>query len=260
MKDLIPIMGVYGAFDRDVTIVKKIGDRYKVCNLVAVRKSGIEFSRKKTDKSKEKLDEAISRARTKIREYIECNDFTHFVTLTINKEKYDRYDLQTYYKDFAKWINNKNRTYSDENKIKYIFVPEMHDDGAWHLHGVMMGGYENEITKNENGYMDWEPYKHKFGFISLDKIRCKNACAKYVSKYITKSMQSDTTTLGANLYYCSHGLRKPEVLFRGTARLKDGVKWDFITDDDFCRLKNFYNYEDINTNLEILVDTRRYEV
>lgn len=258
MKDLIPIMGVYGTHDRDVTIIKKIGERIKVCNLAVVRKKGIEvsYSNIKKTEGMEKTKQAISRARTKIQEYIECNDFVYFVTLTINKEKYDRYDLQAYYKDFAKWINNKNRSYP-QNPIQYIFVPEMHEDGAWHLHGVMKGGFENDLQKNNFGYLDWEDYKQRFGFISLDLIRSKNATARYVSKYITKDVDRSVNQYGGHLYYCSHGLIKPSEIFRGTARLVNGAKWDFITDDGFCRIKNFKITDNIGLLLEVIEEEKK---
>lgn len=49
--------------------------------------------------NEEKLDNSISRTRSKIYEYAICNDFEYFVTLTLNSEKMDRSNIDEYIKN-----------------------------------------------------------------------------------------------------------------------------------------------------------------
>ena len=160
----------------------------------------------------------LSRARNKIFDYCFCNNFEYFVTLTIDEKKYDRFDLKRYYKDFSQFIRDYRKKFNIN--IQYLFVPEQHKDGAWHLHGVIKGIPENHFVKNSNGFLDWVEYKNKFGFISLDKIKNNEACSIYMTKYITKDLYKNTKIYKYNkLYYCSRGLKTPETVFRGNINL-----------------------------------------
>lgn len=186
-----------------------------------------------------KLDNNIIRARTKIYEYAYCNDWDYFITLTIDREKYDRTDLQKYYRDFAKWINNKNRKYN----IKYLLVPELHSDGcSWHLHGLIRGIPADELSLNKNNYLDWKTYSQKFGFCTLDKIRSHERVSCYITKYINKSLSDCVKSIGAHLYYCSKGLKLPVTIKKGTTSAK--VKPDFK--NDYVDVMFFDNCSDIS--------------
>lgn len=162
-----------------------------------------------------RLPNNISRAKNKIFEYCICNDFEYFVTLTIDENKYDRFNLNKYYKDFSQFIRHYRRDFNLD--IQYLFVPEQHKDGAWHMHGVIKGIPENHFIINSNGFLDWHAYKNRFGFISLDKIQNNEACSIYMTKYITKDFYKNTKINKFNkLYYCSRGLKTSETVFRGS--------------------------------------------
>ena len=85
----------------------------------------------------EKLEESIIRTRSRIYELAICNEWDFFVTLTLDKSKYDRMDLKKYRKDLAQFIRDYNKKY--KINIKYLLIPEMHKDGAWHMHGLIIG-------------------------------------------------------------------------------------------------------------------------
>ncbi len=113
--------------------------------------------------------------------------------------------------------------------IQYLFVPEQHKDGAWHLHGVIKGIPKEHLTLNENGYLDWLAYKNKFGYISLDLIKNNEACSIYMTKYITKDFYKSTKINKYNkLYYCSRGLKTAETIFRGN------IDFDLLPEPTFC--------------------------
>lgn len=187
-----------------------------------------------------RLDSSISRTKSKIFEYCICNNFDYFVTLTINSDKYDRYNLSLFYNDFSQFIRNYRRKYNLD--IQYLFVPEQHKNGAWHLHGLIKGIPLEHFTINDNGYLDWLVYKEKFGFISLDKIKDNYACSIYMTKYITKDFYfNNKLNRGYKMYYCSRGLKKASEIYRGNIFGEVYNKPDFY--NDYCKI---YNFNDIN--------------
>lgn len=225
------------AYEHDVAILKKYGDTYKIAVLKSLRTKGVELNYNYVPKGtahEEKLDCNIRRSRGKIQEYVMCNDFEYFVTLTLDKKKYDRYNLDKFRKDLSQFIKDKNKR--RERKIKYIFVPEEHKDGAWHMHGFVMGlepsdlrlfGLDehipdyirNKLIKGQEVY-EWGDYHKKFGFCDLEPIRDKKRAASYIRKYITKELASCVKEVGAHMYYCSRGLEKSKELKRGTVSAK----------------------------------------
>lgn len=191
-----------------------------------------------------KLLNSISRAKSIVRDYALCNDFDFFVTLTLSPEKYDRKDLKKYISDLALWIRHYRQKWG--TPLEYLLIPERHKDGAWHMHGFIQGQI-HDLTVNDNGYMDWYSYSKKFGWISLDYIKNKEACAHYITKYITKNCERSVSELGAHMYYVSRGLVKPEEILQ--LDVYDYARLDMGTVDfsnDYCDIayRNGYNILD----------------
>ena len=240
----------------NVLTIKKFGNKYKITWNKSIRNKGFEnlidlqpemiitpfgtlaevvpeFAGDRANGLLEgvKMDNNISRAKSKIFEYAFCNEWDFFVTLTIDKDKYDRYDLNKFVKDLGQWIQNYYKIYG--SKIWYLFIPEPHKDGAWHLHGLIRGVRPDHIVRNNYGYLDFPLYQKKFGFISMDYIRDHDAVSKYITKYITKELMC--REFGQRTYYCSKGLQTAEVLYRIYDVDPDGFEWDFEHTDGFCR-------------------------
>lgn len=217
-------------YDYDVAVLKKYDDKhYKLTVHRALMKKGLEVPRKHNTKcsiNTEKLECNISRAKSKIYEYAMCNDFDYFVTLTLDPKKFDRYDLKEYVKKLGKFINNYNTNH--KAKVQYVLIPEIHENGAWHMHGLIKGILKKHLIKNSNGFWEWGHYTSRFGYMSLGKIKSKEACAKYITKYISKDIDNTIKELGAKTYYCSRGLRKAEEIKRGT--LAKELQFDFEND------------------------------
>lgn len=235
-------------YNYDVAVLKDYGGiKQKITVHRVLRNKGLEVPSveklRKNDNS-EKLLESISRAKSKIFEYAYCNKFEIFVTLTIDSKKYDRTDLKTYYKDFSQWLRDYQKKYNI--KIQYLFIPELHKDGqSWHLHGLMKGLPKDHLTINNNGYYDWEPYKAKFGYISLDFIRDTQRTASYITKYISKNLSDCIKEYNAKMYYCSKGLKTATEIKRGTMLAdivpdfeNDFVKVQWFENQDIEKLKN----------------------
>ncbi len=240
---------------RSLLIVKKIGNQYKSFWLPCVRIKGYEKIPSDDDSSddinvlsnSEKLINNICRAKSNVYELAMCNEFEYFVTFTLDKLKYNRHDLKKFMKDLTKAINNYNSYY--HVKIIYLLIPEMHKDGAWHLHGLIGGIRQEDLFINSNGYLDFRQYSKKFGFCSLSKIKDKEAVSKYITKYITKELLS--LPYGQHTYYHSQGLHKADVLYRISDIDPSSIDWDYIHPDKFCRIKTTENL-DFLENLVLL--------
>lgn len=119
------------------------------------QKSGKKSSRKAARKRSVYAPQSPA-AKARVNELALCNEFEYFCTFTQSDELRDRFDLKAFRKDFAMFVRNENRR--REKKIKYLLVPERHKDGAWHMHGLLMGLTSDDLYPNEYGYLDWARY------------------------------------------------------------------------------------------------------
>jgi len=220
-------------YESDVAIIRSYGIKSKLTLIRTLRKKGYEIRKEfiKGTINQEKLDNSISRTRSKIFELSYCNPWELFITLTIDQKKYDRKDLNGYQKDLAHWLRNYNAKH--HTNIKYLLIPEMHKDGSWHLHGFTMGIPPDHLKINEHGHLDWFPYRDKFGFCSMEKIRNHEAVSKYITKYISKDLADCVKDLNAHMYYCSKGLKRSEVMKKGTLAATN-IPWDYENDYVKC--------------------------
>lgn len=217
-----------GLYQKDmVTLKSYAGRKFKVTLHRALRQEGFEDDREFSDKgtvNDEKLDCNISRARSKIFEYAFCNEWEWFSNLTLDRKKYNRFDLQAYVTDLTEWIRNLSKRKG--LNIKYLFIPEQHEDGAWHIHGLMKGIPEDEMTEFipgvhpqkliDGGYLNWPRYQKKFGFCSFGKVKSHEAVSKYITKYVTKTLAKNNLEVGSRMYYCSKGLEEAREIKRGS--------------------------------------------
>lgn len=240
-------------YDYDITIVKQYGDNIlKVVNLNACRKRNVEMERKyipKNSVNEKKLDNNIARAKARVKEYVLCNSWQYWCTFTISPERFDRYNLGTYQKAFSEFLHNFNKKRT--SKITFVLVPEMHEDGAWHMHGLLSGFEAGDLYENRFGYLGWKAYEERFGYISMSPVRDVEKTASYALKYMTKDKAKNVAELGGHLYYSSHGLKTAETIFRGRIRLH--TDWDWEHPDGFCRIKTFDNrVEEISEYVEVV--------
>lgn len=164
-----------------------------------------------------KLDSNFSRARSLVLQYALCNPWDYFFTGTLDKAKMDRYDLDTYASRLMQFIRDKRKKY--QAKFQVLLIPEHHEDGAWHMHGLVYGLPEEFLSPFsppapkkliEGGFLNWPDYMNKFGFCSLAPIRDRVATAYYVSKYVSKDLSRRSADLGKHLYFHSRPLKKAE--------------------------------------------------
>ena len=183
-----------------------------------------------------RFDSSISRTRSLIFEIALCNNFEYFCTFTQDMQKVnDRFDLSTFRARLSQFVRNQNRYRSAENKIEYLLIPEQHKDGAWHMHGLIRGLTDDDLKINEHGYLDWYKYRDRFGFFSCSRIKSHEACSRYITKYVSKSLFSTNVESGGHMFFASKGLRRKECVADYDYEHGMYDEWDF--ENDYVKIR-----------------------
>ena len=182
------------------------------------------------EREEKRLSQSLSRTRRRIFEIAACNPWEWFWTGTLDGQMCDRNDLNGTFKRLSQFLRDWRKKQGGE-RLTYLIVPEQHENGAWHFHGLFNGlpvdklhkftldevlpyRIRRTIEKGTDVY-EWRDYSSHFGYTTLTAVRSHEAVSKYVTKYITKSMVETTIDSGRHLYYASQGLNKPEILAEG---------------------------------------------
>lgn len=189
------------------------------------------------DDSMDNIYRSVRRSKQAVRDYIKCNDFTHFVTLTF-KPEFNTDDLRfTKLQNWLKYMKKKH------GNFEYVLIPERHKNNSIHFHGVMnLPGFDLVEAQNKRGAISFKGQQvynlkewSKTGYSTATVIKDKSKIAGYVTKYVTKDFH-DTVKKHKKKYWCSNGLRKPvQVQLKVIPKL-DG-KPDF--ENDFVTIYNF---------------------
>lgn len=217
-------------------------DFYKVVAFKCVRDPDAAFLRSDDHRKNDvKLDNNFSRARSMVLQYALCNPWDYFFTGTIDRAKLDRYDLDTFASRLMQFIRDKRKKY--RAKFQVLLVPERHQDGAWHIHGLVYGlppevlcPFAPPAPRHliDGGFLNWPDYMNKFGWCSLAPIRDPIATAYYITKYISKDIGQRSGDLGKHLYFHSRPLSKAEPVsdvYMYDSRLENYC----VNDYEFCK-------------------------
>ena len=180
---------------------------------------GIRLSRDPDeDPPLDRFEQSYCRSRSMVLQYALCNKWDHFITITVDPKRFDRWDLNSIYRYLSQWLRDYRKKYS--RQVKYLLVPEHHQDGAWHFHGFISGIRFEHLS-------DFIPGVHPqklidarcknfgrlaaaVGYVSLSELRDPVAAGFYVTKYITKEHAHDD--FYQHLYYVSRGLRRARAI------------------------------------------------
>lgn len=208
------------------------GNGFKLTALSLFNQPDPEKPRKFTPKGEagnaEKIANNLARSRNRIFELAFCNPWELFVTFTLDRAKYDRHDLEKFSKDLSQFIRDYRKKTAE--RVQYLLIPEPHKDGAWHMHGFLMGlpldhlrkFHPDEILPDKirkrlaegKRVFTWEAYARKFGFADIEIVENHEAASKYATKYVTKETMNTTAGLGAHIFYASQGLNGAEIVRR----------------------------------------------
>lgn len=189
------------------------------------------YAQRERDREADNKARAMRRARARVRDLAMTNDFTYFVTLTLDGSKVSRYDVREITRKMSQWCDNAVR----RKGLKYILVPELHKDGAVHFHGFFNDALEavdsGTMTRQgsrpkkprgpkERARMEAEGYAPVYnlpawtlGFTTAIKLYGERSTAVgYVCKYINKAAET-TGKIGGRWYYSGGDLQLPLVQY-----------------------------------------------
>lgn len=214
----------------------------------------------------ELLDASRRRARRKIFDYCICNDFDLFVTLTLDGSLIDRSDYSAVIKKLTNFLGNRVK----RRGLKYIGVPEYHNNGGLHFHFLTTScGFElkdsgtvsiegkkkpikvstakrQRIPESEwhtvYNVADW-----RLGFsTAIFTYGSRGAVAQYMSKELCKSVQKALVSngsidkIGGRWYYHGGDLKKPIVRFCNVNYAEMGqYSYDLHTDGGEFKVYKF---------------------
>lgn len=156
----------------------------------------------------EDIKRSMRRARSRVRRLALSNDFKWFVTLTLSREKVDRYDDAQVLRKLTNWAHNQVRRHG----LKYILVPERHKDGALHFHGFFSDALDATASGHcdKQGHMIYNLPGWTLGFTAAIEVYGDYAGAvAYVCKYIGKQGNKPA----GRWYYSGGDLREPTVIY-----------------------------------------------
>lgn len=184
------------------------------------------------------LKVATNRAKQKVYEYARANSWKNgwFVTLTIDPKKLDSTNYDLLSQHLSSFFYNARRYRCPE--MKYIAVPELHEDGKkYHIHALMTNcdglnwyeaisendlfypvGHKNQgkikikkgqKIKDKRGRQIYKTDFYKFGWMTATAISDPNKVVGYITKYITKNLKEKLK--GKKTYWHSKNLDKPGI-------------------------------------------------
>lgn len=173
--------------------------------------------------SKYNVYRSLKRTRDKASDYAKSCEWEYFCTFTFDSDT-DRYDYDVVSKKMSQWLKNVKRLYCKD--LKYLIVPEKHEDGAYHFHALLANIGNLKLEKALNHQEFWNGKKNKYfmkplkrkgqqvynlvsfhgGFTDCTKVRNTKKVANYVLKYITKDLIQEVKS--RKRYWVSYNLDK----------------------------------------------------
>ena len=185
-------------------------DGWELCEAL---KDPPDIQSKPKDMTNDPRSDNVKRAKDKVFDIALLNRFEYFVTLTLDKEKIDRFDAKAVSKVLRKSFNNFQQRYN----AKYLLIPEHHKDGAIHMHGLLSGDFKliDSGKRTKDGRPIYNLPQWKYGFSTAIEITGEQSnVAKYITKYISKDFHK---IFGAFYYAGGKDLKRtPPILLYDT--------------------------------------------
>lgn len=157
--------------------------------------------------------ESFARSKRAVIDYGMNNDWDFFVTITFDSKKIkDRYNADCVLRKLQNALKDYRRFYDSD--FAYVLVPELHEDGAIHWHGLFKIGRSDLLERHWDRdkcciYYRLEFFYRRLGRFRLDKIYTN---ATYVSAYISKYITKANERIFQRRYLCSKGLHSGTVI------------------------------------------------
>lgn len=157
----------------------------------------------------------LRRIRKTSRSIVYGSRWAWYITLTVSSSLCDRYSFDDIYRRvFRDIIYRYNHGTRSDRRLLYFFVPEFHEDGAIHLHGLLKNVRRESLRRNEHGYLEIVDFRERLGFMNIQSLSKSSRegykkTVDYVLKYVTKSFEG--LPPGVHSYYCSNGLPRGDI-------------------------------------------------
>lgn len=183
------------------------------------------------------LDCSRKRARRKIFDYIICNNFDCFITLTLDKSLIDRNDYSAIIKKLKDFLSNRVK----RKGLIYLGVPEFHKNGGLHFHFCVNS---SSFSLSDSGCVSVDGHKRPVKIATAKRLRIppeqwhtvynvndwklgfstaimtygdRGALAHYMRKELDKDCQKRLSPdgfvekIGGRWYYSGGKLKKPVI-------------------------------------------------
>ncbi|UBH14309.1 rolling circle replication-associated protein [Macrococcus armenti] len=197
------------AYNNGVCKVIKYKNYRKKSNTFIHQKKRLKKSTKEEKEAQKKRH--VFEIKNLIKDYILCNIFTEFWTLTFDPKKFGgEVSDELAYSTMHTFLKKLRRKYG---KFNYIAIPERHKSGQIHWH-MVTGNLNVELIDSGKTFRNQKIYncnEWEHGFTNVQKMRSKSKVSSYVTKYITKDLLYSPVRKHKCKYWCSKGLELPEI-------------------------------------------------
>lgn len=168
--------------------------------------------------SRDRLNEMIRLHRDRVRDIVIMNNFTHFLTITIDPEKFDSFDVDIVRKKLNQWLKHQ----VIRKGLQYVLIPEYHKSGRIHAHALVNDVFtlvpsvrdNGTVRKAKNGQTIYNVVDWRYGWSTCIKLDDqKFRVANYVTKYITKGSDK---IFGKYFWSSKNIQREPHVILTDT--------------------------------------------
>lgn len=190
-------------------------------------------------------ERAHRRTKQAIYDIVFNHSWQYFVTVTFDKEKVNRYDYDEVRKKYSQMLKDiKKRKCPD---LEYLFVPELHKDGALHFHGLIYGADDlkliNSGLKDRSNRVIFNCPEFNLGFNTFTRIGDPAKASTYITKYISKEL---CYRLPGKKYWASRGHERveEEKIYIGNPMQKKSLIEDLLA----CENLASYHVKEIDIN------------
>lgn len=184
------------------------------------------------DPEKNKAD-ARKRAIQMVYDIARSNPWTWFITLTFDPEKVNSFDYEECVEHLKRFTQRLQKRH-----FVYLLVPELHESGRYHFHGLVKGNLPvtpakspyGKLLLDDKGRQIYNISIYEYGFTTATAIDDMSKAASYVAKYITKE---DCVPPGKKSYWASRGLNLPEVDYLELSK------------EEYCEIFNSADYQKV---------------
>lgn len=163
----------------------------------------------KEERKKHTMQSTISRTKKHLYYKSRMIDWEYFVTLTLDKKKVDRFDYEVVSKIVSKWLNNMRTRYAPN--LVYLIVPDLHEDGAYHFHGLLKNTGALTFSKSNIDKI-YNIDQYPLGFTTVSEVENIRRVSGYIIKYITKDMIR-CVPAGKKRYWASRNIPAPAITY-----------------------------------------------